>query len=124
MTDELKRCPFCAAELGRIEGDAASNPVLFHPGTVGDGTCLLAGRGITPKERELWNHPNPRLSSDLEGDRFALLACSFARPVENRASKVKRYGYTSDGYTPMWKIVCAIILPFAILGGIIWGIIT
>lgn len=57
MTDELKPCPFCGAELKARTAVQYPKMALarIHPGSVEDGTCPIAGWGFYDEQLETWN---------------------------------------------------------------------
>ena len=57
MTDELKPCPFCGAELKARTAVQYPKMALarIHPGSVEDGTCPIAGWGFYDEQIETWN---------------------------------------------------------------------
>ena len=50
MMSELKPCPFCGASMVVVTKD-----MFTHPGTVGDGQCLMAGKGYYWEHIDWWN---------------------------------------------------------------------
>lgn len=50
MASEIKPCPFCGASM-RV----ATEYMFTHPGTFGEGECLLAGKGYHREHIDWWN---------------------------------------------------------------------
>lgn len=65
VTEPLKACPFCQAEL--TVPTAVQYPKMglarLHPGSLDDGTCPIAGWGFYDEQLAAWNTrtPDPQL---------------------------------------------------------------
>lgn len=54
---EISPCPFCG--VGFQKPPNPTSPIIFHPGVMTDGKCILSGMGFREHQFELLNRRAP-----------------------------------------------------------------